>query len=545
MQAKVFGPLGQRLNQIARRWGDDHFDEPAGLVLFEHPQNGHVSGGSSHLLRESSYYAYTLLDTGVEADLRRAERILEQVLPKQNLDPESRYWACFTCEHEQDWATWENPDQNWAQFLGMIFGYILALDDEQRRLSSPLRDRLDAAFRLTVLASLRRDVDAAYTNIALLSSAVAAAGASLRKIDGAEAFSFNKLSHVLARARPTGTFDEYLSPTYYGTDLYALYSVEKFAETERLRTVAASLLDLVWNDVEFAYHPPTYQLGGPHSRAYGDNMLEYAAALKYYLFLATDGNYPLNDVETRHSHDCGSLSIIRTHQVQRRIATDVERPSSFRRVALPKVEGEAEKIQTQYQDKGFSLGTISEQNFWSQHRNLIAYWRAESDGQIGFAKSAWETATGDLMIPRFWSAQSGTGVLVGLGLPVAAEPGADFSHRLEFGLPAQITTHPDVPGGFTVKLPGMEVDVRPVALPGVNAPTVAASPDDIPALVWRWERPSPGQSYYWGAFFVSFTPETETPAMVTGIAARDTDEGFSLVATVDDESLQLHLTRYA
>ena len=398
--AKASGPLGQRLNQIARRWGDDHFDESAGLVFFEHPQNGHMSGGGAHLLRESSYYAYTLLDSGTEGDLRRAERILERVLPKQNLDPQSRFWACFTCEHEQDWATWEHPDQNWAQFLGMIFGYILALDDEQRRLSASLRDKLDDAFRLTVLASMRRDVNAAYTNIALLSSAVAAAGASLRKIDGAEAFSFNKLAQVLERARPSGTFDEYLSPTYYGTDLYALYSVEKFAGTERLRTVAASLLDLVWNDVEHAYHPATYQLGGPHSRAYGDNMLEYAAALKYYLFLATDGAYPLNAVETRHSHDCGSLSIIRTHQVHRRIATNTAHPTSFRRVALPKVEGEAEKIQTQYQDEGFSLGTISEQNVWSQRRNLIAYWRANHEGQIGFAKSAWQTATGDLTIPR-------------------------------------------------------------------------------------------------------------------------------------------------
>ncbi len=500
-----------------------------------------MSGGGAHLLRESSYYAYTLLDSGDEGDLRRAECILERVLPKQNLDPQSRFWACFTCEHEQDWATWNHPDQNWAQFLGMIFGYILALDDEQRRLSATLRDKLDDAFRLTVLASMRRDVNAAYTNIALLSSAVAAAGASLRKIDGAEAFSFNKLSQVLARAKPCGTFDEYLSPTYYGTDLYALYSVEKFAGTDRLRAVAGNLLDLVWNDVEHAYHPATYQLGGPHSRAYGDNMLEYAAALKYYLFLATDGAYPLNDAETRHSHDCGSLSIIRTHQVQRRIATDVARPTSFRRVTLPTVEGEAEKIQTQYQDEGFSLGTISEQEVWSQRRNMIAYWRAEPDGLIGFAKSAWQTAVGDLTVPRFWSAQSGTCVLVGLGLPVAAEPEAAFSHRLEFGLPAQIDSHPAVPGGFIVKLPGMEVDVRPVALPGVNGPVVTASDDGIPGLVWRWDRPSTGQSHYWGAFFVAFTPTAATKAVVTKLSSENGGDGFSLHATVDGERLELRM----
>ncbi len=244
------------------------------------------------------------------------------------------------------------------------------------------------AFRLTVRATLRRDVGAAYTNIALLSAGVATAGASLRGMEGAEEFAHRKLSEVFARVEPVGTFDEYLSPTYYGTDFYALYSAEQFAGTERLRALAGRLIDLAWDDVEYAYHPSTYQLGGPHSRAYGDNMLDYAATLKYYLALATDSRYPLNEVGTNHSHDCSQVAIICTHHVARRLDADASRPTSFRRVSVPRTEDEPQEIQTQYADERFSLGTINEQDLWTQRRNLIAYWRAEPGGPVGYVKSS-------------------------------------------------------------------------------------------------------------------------------------------------------------
>ena len=535
--------LRARLTRIARRWGDDHFDQAAGLVFFEHPKSMHMSGKGAHLLRESSYYAYTLLRTGEENDLRRAEGILERVLPKQNFDEASRYWACFTCEHEQDWATWAHPDQNWAQFLGMIFGYILRLDDEQRRLAAPLRAKLDAAFRLTVLATLRRDVSAAYTNIALLSAAVAAAGATLWRIEGAEAFSLAKLTQVLDRATPTGTFDEYLSPTYYGTDLYALYSVEEFAGTDQARTLAARLLALFWDDIESAYHPLTCQLGGPHSRAYGDNMMEYAAALKYYLFLATGGRYPLNDVETRHSHDCGALSIFCTHRVRRQLDIDTPRPARFRRLGLPLAAGEARKWQSQYADEGFSLGTISEQEVWEQRRNLIAYWRAEPGGRVGVAKSTWTQLGENAKAMQWFSAQAGRGVLAAVRAPVAAEPTAAFSHRLDCNLPAGGETRLDGVEEFLLSLPGMKVEVRPIPLPGIPPARVAIveGSDGGTALEWRWDRPVPGQAFYAAAFALTFTPDGGAPAVLTDLSARGEENGFQLRAAVGGEPLALRI----
>jgi hypothetical protein len=163
--------LAKKLDQIARRWGDDHFDEQIGLIYFAHPKNLHMSGAGGHLLRESAYYAYLLLRTGQEQDRRRASKILGLVLSKQNLDHTSPYWAGFTCEFEQEWETWEHPDQNWTQFLGMSFAYVLQWDLDAPCLEDDLRAQLGEAFRLTVLGTIRRDVHPEYTNIALLSAA--------------------------------------------------------------------------------------------------------------------------------------------------------------------------------------------------------------------------------------------------------------------------------------------------------------------------------------------------------------------------------------
>ncbi len=58
------------------------------------------------------------------------------------------------------------------------------------------------------------------------------------------------------------------------------------------------------------YHAPTYNLGGPHLRSYANNMLDYAAVLKYFIYLGTDGDYPLPDTEIEHDWDKGALVTI-------------------------------------------------------------------------------------------------------------------------------------------------------------------------------------------------------------------------------------------
>lgn len=534
-------PLGDTLNRIALQWGDDHFDEAAGLVLFEHPKSIHMSGGAAHLLRESCFYAFSLLRRGNEEDIPRAARILELTLPKQNLDQDSPYWAGFTCEFEQDWATWPRPDENWVQFLGMIFAYILQLDRETPCLYYNLRQRLTEAFRLTVLATIRRNVGPDYTNIALLSAAVAAAGATLLQMENAEAFALEKLSQVLTRVQPSGCFEEYLSPTYYGASLFALYSVEAFADTACIQKAANQLIELMWNDIDRAYHPATGQLGGPQARAYGDDLHQYAAYLKYYLYLALNGEYPLNEVESHHSHDCSPLGIVSTHVVHHRLTTE-RTGERFSRIALPVVSWESPKVLCQYQSEVLSFGTVNDQNDFGQRRNLLAYWVVKETGVTGVCKGHYYSQHDCLRSSVFFSNQHNRGALICLRLPVEAASDAAFVYRLDFNLLGEVDKNAEQGNRIHLQLPSLDVDLQPInlAMAGDNAVLAVTSYPDWPTgIEWRWGKPAQGQSFYWAAFAVFLTPTGAAPVEIDDITIKKEDGATTLSATIDGEPLSL------
>ena len=504
----------------------------------------HAAGARVHALLESCYYAFTLLETGEEQDYYRAAGILERVLPKQQVEPASPRMGSFAQDAGRNGDGPAVLDPHQTPLLGLVFAYILSLDDEQRLFPGPLKKKLDAAFRLTVLAALRDDVSASETTGAILSASLAAAGASLRRFDHAEDFGFTKLLQVYARAEPAGAFDEYLSPMDYGPNLYALHTGYRLGASDRIRAVSRGLLRLLWNDLEAAYHPPTCQFGGPYSRAAGNGVPECAGSLRYYFYLATGGRYPLGEEETPHGRDAANLALVGSHEVARQIDPETPRPASFQRTELPARKGRPDRAQSRYQDERFSLGTISEEDAQAWRRSLLAYWRVEPGGRVGVAKTAWRNLTGDLRLVRFHAAQAGRGVLVALRVPTAEEPSPAFTHRLEFNLPGAAKPHPRSEGGWTVELPGLSVEVRPIALPGAGASgaTLAAGSDDAASwLEWRWGQPNPGQQFYWAAFMVSFTPDEALAEEVDVLPAREEDGAFVLDATVDGESIRLRL----
>ena len=534
----------RRLTRIGRRWGDDHFDAEAGLVWVEADDAVHPAGHRASALVESCYYAFTLLETGAEPDYYRAAGILERVLPRQHVDPASSLVGSFAHESGRAGTGQSVADPYQTQLLGLAFAYILSLDDEQRLFPGPLKKKLDAAFRLTVLATLRQDVSASETTGAILSASLAGAGAALRRFEHTEDFGFTKYLQVYARAEPAGAFDEYLSPTDYGTNLFALHSGYRLGASNRIRAVSRGLLRLLWNDIEAAYHPPTRQIGGPHSRVPGEDVPTDAGPLKYYLFLASNGRYPLGDVETRPGRNAANLALVRSHEVARQIDLDAPRPASFERTELPPIEGRPDRAQSRYQDAHFSLGTISEEDAQAWRRHLLAYWRAEPGGRIGVARSAWQNLAGDARLARFYAAQAARSVLVALRVPTAAAPSPAFAHRLEFNLPGVVTPHPQSAGGWIVELPGVAVVVRPMVRPGAeaSAATVAAGSDDAGTwLEWRWRQPDPGDLFYQGAFVVSFTPDEAIPEEVGDLSVREEHGALVFDATVDGEPLCLRL----
>jgi len=372
-----------RLYEIGRKFGDANFDPDANL-LGAHTKN--PPNKKSHSTRESAYYAYALLLTGDPADLARAQAILKRVVTLQDINPGSPTYGAF------NWNAEDKPqDLNSAAFVGLTLADVADLDRRKPCLDPDLRSQVEKAVRLSVQEVMVRNINPGYTNIAMLSIALTAAGAKLWSIPEAGEWSQKKLDAVLNLAGD-GEFAEYLSPTYSGVALYGGYMAKKFAFSDAFSGKVDAVLDHLWKQIGASYHAPTYQLGGPFCRAYGDNMLQYAAALKYVLYLGLDGDYPLSDSDFDHDWDMGYLPSLADLPVAPRPELKAP-PAPWREWTATGSPGSIPgggddntlvRHLCQYREGNFILGTVTTQDEWKQKRNLVAYWRSAAPTPEGF-----------------------------------------------------------------------------------------------------------------------------------------------------------------
>lgn len=352
----------RRLYDIARRYCEKNYDAEANLV--------YTPGQKLHSTRESAYYAYGLLLTGDSADNARAQAILKRILTVQDTRVESRTYGDF------NW-TFEDPaprDPNSRVFIGLILADIIDMDRAKPMLDSDLRQEVEKACRRTVEAAIRHNVSPGYTNIALLSVALTAAGEKLWSIPEARAFSQRKLESIIA-VTGDGEFTEFLSPTYYGVSIHAAYSARKYAFSEAFAAKMDGVIDHLWKQNAASYHAPTFQLAGPQYRSYGNNMLEYAAVLKYVLYLALNGDYPLPDSNDNHGWDKACLFAIAALPIPPR--PEFKNPVPAWREWTVAGLGPKRKLQ-QFRDGNFILGTVDFMGqYGDQKRNLVAYWRTD------------------------------------------------------------------------------------------------------------------------------------------------------------------------
>jgi hypothetical protein len=441
-----------RLYKISRTYFEEHFDAKVG------EEQRDMRHAHPHMTGVTLDYAYALLMTKDPKDRAFAETIIAHVLTKQCLDKSSANYGSFLPYFEDDWATAVNPDPNYGQFLGIGLANMIELDNTEGHLLTPaLRQQVDDAFRLTVAFTIRRDVTPDYTNIALMSAAVAAAGDKLFAIPGARDFALSKLYWILTRTLPGSTFTEYMAPTYYGVDLAALYEIQKFAAAPEIAEPTERLLTAFWKDIAASYNPATFQLGGPQARAYGDNMLEYVASLKYFLFFALDGKYPISDKETDQTWGLSELAGLANSKIDPRPEM-TEAPQPWRQVTVANRPG---MIVSQYRKGDFSLGSVSAQSVWQQQRNVTAYWPiAKPWWDVGFFldKSSLTQSNG---YAHFFSKQEGSAVLVALTGKMPNPPTGGL--KLEFNELAEGKPIADgPPGSFEVTDGDVTTYVYPV-----------------------------------------------------------------------------------
>jgi len=370
----------RRLYEIARHYCEVNFDPDADLVGNSSPN---PPNKRHHGTGASAAYAYGLLLTGDPADDALANKILRRVIPCQDTKPDSPTYGAF------NWSVEDKPqDLNSAAFVGLTLVGIVDLDRKRPCLDPDLRSQVENSVRLATQEIMRRNINQGYTNIALVSVALASAGEKFLAVPGAGAWAQAKLD-ALNTLADDGEFAEYLSPTYTGVALSGAYAARKYAFSPAFAASADITINHLWKQVALSYHAPTYQLGGPYCRAYGDNMLQYTSELKYWLYLGLDGSYPLSDTET--AHDWGKLSGfgLATTPISPRPEFKQPRIPWRQWTALGSPGGNADADNTlvrhfsQYKDRNFTLGTVAAQDEWKQKRNLVAFWRNASSSPYG------------------------------------------------------------------------------------------------------------------------------------------------------------------
>ena len=399
------------LYNTGRRCGDDRYDDSVGLTTTK-------PGKGEHLLRESAYYAYGLLMTGDKADRQRAEKIIRVILTKQDLNKERASYGWFPIRFEDEWETLTKPDPNFCQFVGLALGQIIDLDNRQGHvLPKELRQQLETSFRIAVEATIVEDIDPNYTNICLLSAAMGAAGDKLLNVPGARAFAKKKLQWIVDHNEGGNAVREYLAPTYYGIDLLALYTAKVFAASPDVASLVDRTLDVFWKEIAASYHAPTFQLAGPHSRAYCENMLIYASGLKYFIYLVTNGQYPLPDINdpTATTWDAGFLTIAADLPVALRPEIGHTPTQAWREVCVN--EPSLGMGFRQYRDGDFILGSINRQSLWKQQRSVVAYWPVTSPSwHVAFCQDM-SAQTLDDGYAHYASVQSKNAVLAAITSP--------------------------------------------------------------------------------------------------------------------------------
>jgi hypothetical protein len=524
----------QRLKfyKIARAYCDLHYDAKVGLILRQ------INHSQPHMVAVSAQYAYGLLMTKDPTDRKLAEDILGRVLTKQDLRKDSATYGSFTPYWEDDWAAGQLEDPNYGQFTGIALAGIIDLDNRQGRLLPPaLRQQIEDAFRHAVEFTIRRDVAPDYINISILSAAVGAAGDKLLHIPGARDFAFSKLYWLLTRMQPGTTPTEYLAPTYYGLDIGSAYAVKYYADTPELLNAANRVIDYFWQDVASSYDAPAHNLGGPQARSYGDNMLEYAAGLKYDLVFALNGNYPLSlDTEVGNSWDQAGLFGMATAQIEPR--------KEFQEPTVPwrtlQVMDRPGMIASQFRKDSFMLGSISAQSVWQQQRNVVAYWSiTQPKTDVGYMLDESSLSFGN-GYAHFFSTQNQDAVLVALTgkLP---NPNAGGLRLVFNSLADGKTTATDSPGGFQVDDGGVTAYVYSIGASPASAMTFRKDDTAQRAYLERgWDNADKVGNVGVLAYLVTFKlPGEGTAPTVSNLAFTPNDKGVVISAQVNGSAMTL------
>ena len=433
------------LLDIGRAWCDRHYDS------------------SSHLLgtevRGAAAYAVFLCESGSEADLLRAEMVIDAVIDQQESAASSPYCGWYRVFSDAEVSL----DANWSAFCGSYLAHTgIAFSSV---LSARVTKRVVESVARACEAIQTRNVNPGYTNIAMLSASVLTAGGEWIGSGEFVEEGRRKLRELTKYLNLTGAFQEYNSPTYYAVSLSAACWMRMFCGDEEIQDLAMRLESRLWRLIAAHYHSATCQLSGPHARAYGSLLQPYAAGVTYYLYRVLGDAFDLGEHET-HGHDSSYAGLAAVQEVNcPDEALELMQNSRGSRGVIGTVLTEGDRVDEAYQGRFeqttswltdcYALGSVNAKDTWSQRRNLALFWHQTNGRPAAITEGVWEN---DEPAPygrgaRFRSVQREGKVLAVYDFgELGEEPRSAVSLRFHFeaSQSADILVDGEVQSGFPV-----------------------------------------------------------------------------------------------
>lgn len=335
---------------------------------------------SDHGTRSSTYLTLGMLLRNGPNDRVNGAALVREVLEQQIDKPGTTDHGIWRGAPGSD-----KLDQNWREFIGV--GLIAVREWFPDALAEPLAKDVDLALIRAAEGASARNVGHDYTNIALMSAFLLDYVGHLADRPEWIEQGVGKAEAIHEAFRKHGTFAEYNSPTYYGTDLMGLGLWCRLACSPQLREWGEEIEVDFWRDIGQFYHADLRNLCGPYSRAYGMDMTTYPALTGLPIAFELDGkNAPLPDEPTTRLYEWAYAAFFSL--LDRPIPTDVT--TLFRRFGEPrhlvrKIDTGRRIYEVEAQlEADWMMGTVvGMHRSWDQHCPATIHWR-RPDGGLGW-----------------------------------------------------------------------------------------------------------------------------------------------------------------
>jgi hypothetical protein len=296
---------------VAMKSMDAAWDSEEHLLRYPEGFSGHSGSHQRYMVRETSNYALGLLMRDAAGDRTRAAEGLNAVLKEQFLDQATPWYGTFRRSPEEPEPSgehtimWTNYDPNWRVFIGATFELILI--EYPERISTDVTLKMYKAIDTAIAGEMKHGrLKPSYSNIALMYGALWDFAANHNNNTEWKQKSSGWIREVARLYHIYNSFDEYNSPTYYGTDLFGVALWRSYGSSAEIREAGRNIEARLWDDIADFYHPGLRNIAGPYDRSYGMDMETYVAYTGVWiraLLPADKAPLPVPNANTDHLGD--------------------------------------------------------------------------------------------------------------------------------------------------------------------------------------------------------------------------------------------------